>query len=646
MGPGVDGAALMDGARLEAADAERGWKPLPTLLSALLMAALWLATHGYKGVFHDARLYTLQALHGLDPGRWAEDLFFKFGSQDSFTLFSAAFEPLVRSLGPALANIIGWLAGGALWMAGLFVLASAALDDRRLRLAAMIGVVAIEAHYGGFNVFRYGEPFLTPRLYAEALSMAALGFALRGRLVLAVLAIAAAGLLHPLMALVGAGALFFYSALADRRVWLLAALGAVVGAGLVLAGVEPFARVSRVYDPSWFQIVYDRCRFAFISRWSLFDHLRVVTTFAVLLAAQWRAEGKLRRLIRAVIMLTVAGLAVSFVGSDLARDVLIVNLQVWRVLWLATLFANGALAVLAFGLPKGMVSRELFLIAAVAGALAVPLWIPSFAVWGVALTACLALAAEARWGETMAPTARTALRLACRAVAIGLLAFSAIFVVLQTRSEQFPGRLADLVATLAVIGVAWAASRLAARRLAFGLAALLCVAVFARLDHRTDWQRFLEAPGAPADLARFVGPARNIYWEGGPEVLWLKLRRPSYYSCLQGAGAMFYRQTATTFHARLEALKGLGSREVAGGFDRFCAFKGMPPKPSPPTREALAATCRRLPDLDELVLVRAAPGLAARSWAAPTSEELPGRNELYPSERVSRFYAYDCKDFR
>jgi len=55
----------------------------------LLIGALWLSTHRYFGIVHDGRLYTVQALRALDPARWTDDLYFRFGSQDAFTVFSA-----------------------------------------------------------------------------------------------------------------------------------------------------------------------------------------------------------------------------------------------------------------------------------------------------------------------------------------------------------------------------------------------------------------------------------------------------------------------------------------------------------------------------------------------------------------------------
>src|SRR5689334_23169132 len=66
------------------------WQRVRSLESAtalLLLASLWLATRPYSGMIHDARIYLVQGLSHLYPGAFADDLFFKFGSQDGFSIF-------------------------------------------------------------------------------------------------------------------------------------------------------------------------------------------------------------------------------------------------------------------------------------------------------------------------------------------------------------------------------------------------------------------------------------------------------------------------------------------------------------------------------------------------------------------------------
>jgi hypothetical protein len=74
-------------------------------------------------------------------------------------------------------------------------------------------------------------------------------------------------------------------------------------------------------------------------------------------------------------------------------------------------------------------------------------------------------------------------------------------------------------------------------------------------DQRTAWTAFVESSDAvPAELAGFVPDGATVYWEGGLELLWLRLKRPSYFSCAQAAGVMFFRGTAMAYAHRSESL--------------------------------------------------------------------------------------------
>jgi hypothetical protein len=53
----------------------------------------WALSHGYRGLFHDAGLYTLQALARLTATSLGHDLFLRFGSQDRYTIFSPSSLP-------------------------------------------------------------------------------------------------------------------------------------------------------------------------------------------------------------------------------------------------------------------------------------------------------------------------------------------------------------------------------------------------------------------------------------------------------------------------------------------------------------------------------------------------------------------------
>ncbi len=74
----------------------RPWATGSVLLLAFL---LWLLNHPYQGIWHDARVYGLIAAHWIYPEALASDLFFRFGSQGSLSLFTPIYGALVRVLG-------------------------------------------------------------------------------------------------------------------------------------------------------------------------------------------------------------------------------------------------------------------------------------------------------------------------------------------------------------------------------------------------------------------------------------------------------------------------------------------------------------------------------------------------------------------
>ena len=96
----VSKATLREPARPVPGDQHRRVKMLSI---ALLIATLWLTTRPYVGVMDNSKFYTVQALNALMPGRFAEDLYFRYGSQDQFTLFSLVYKPFLAAFGIAAA---------------------------------------------------------------------------------------------------------------------------------------------------------------------------------------------------------------------------------------------------------------------------------------------------------------------------------------------------------------------------------------------------------------------------------------------------------------------------------------------------------------------------------------------------------------
>lgn len=615
------------------------------LASAFAALALWFALHPYRGVVHDGRLYAALALYGLDPARYASDLFFRYGSQDGLSAFPFLYRPLVSALGVGAAHHIVAIAGQAAWLAGLWALVRALFSDRREALFAAVAAIALQPGYGGHGVFNYGESFATSRPFAEALVMVALAQLARRRIFAAYGALALAGALHPLMALTGAAALVCRAAMNDRRHIMFA--GAAVAAALVLAAlsIPPFARLFETFDPAWFDIVRQRCSFGFLARWTVGDYISLAVIGAAGAAVIRRGDPALRALALACALASVLACALAAIGGDFAQDVLVVNAQVWRTLWLSRLMANIGFGVLALRAPEGSLSRALALLVFALSALSPFGLSHPFLSDLVLLEALIVLFVERRAQKPLTGWLRWLLLILPCVLAGVLFAVVASVKVLLPNLASGAGLLL-VAAAVAAILLARDRGRLpdAVAAAAAGIALLIALPLN---DQRTEWQRFLEEPGASADLADFVGDAPNVYWEDNPDFLWIKLGRPSYYSCLQGSGVMFYRATALEYARRGQALARLNSRDFGDDDSGICGARAVPKQQGPQSLDDIRAACRAAPELDAIILGSAPPpGSAPEHWTAPA--ERLYIDGLMPAKisRITDFYKYKCGDYR
>jgi hypothetical protein len=180
-----------------------------TVTAALSLSAIWLLTHRYHGIHHDALFYAVQALAHAAPARFEHDLFFAFGSQDDYTLFTPAYAWLGRQAGLGNAAFVLLVAAQCLWAFAAIRIARQWLQGLFL-VAGLALLFALPGQYGHDPVFRYAESFLTARVWAECLVLNGLAATLAGRSGLAAAAVLGASLLHPIMALPGLLFLAFY----------------------------------------------------------------------------------------------------------------------------------------------------------------------------------------------------------------------------------------------------------------------------------------------------------------------------------------------------------------------------------------------------------------------------------------------------
>lgn len=622
--------------------------PLPTrphsvLLAALLALVLWTLSRPYGGLAHDGILYLGQALLHLRPEAMSKDIFFEFGSQDRFSLFSRLLAWLYQRLDLPLVQVLVLTAcHAALLVASWLLMTPIAPTQRWLGLAAL----AVLSHqYGGHAIFAFAERFVTARTLAEPLALLSLVACTRGRVRLSLATLVACALVHPLVALGAATTVWVWLVFHDRR-WLLGL--AVVPAGLLLGaiGVAPLDQLLRRYDPTWWAIVETVSRHVLVSTWGHEDWSLLTFDMGLLaLAARWFPP-PLARVCHAVLIACALLVTCSLLVSDHLHNVLITQLQLWRVLWIAHLLALALLPALSLRAWSQGPHGRMLAIALVTAATAVYARWPAgwvFLLW-VLLTLSLG-----RLPGAVTPAFARAVSLASGVVLVALSAavFQSHHEVLTARRDA--STLANAVLLLVTIPaislpVAAVLLRLERRRAVAAAIVLLAGAAawgVTHWDRRPDMTRAIES-GLHDDhpFRHHLPPHAQVMWWRFPAATWVLLQRPNYWSGTQGSGLLFNRDTAVEFMRRHRLFEGLGVQEhLCRAMHALNAEASEGVQDSSlnecvPTSELMRKFCRADRGPTHLVFERRFD-VALAAWTVPATAG-PQRT----------WYLYDCADFR
>jgi len=306
-----------------------------------------------------------------------------------------------------------------------------------------------------------------------------------------------------------------------------------------------------------------------------------------------------RRLLAAVFVAGLGGLVCTFIGGDLAHNVLVVELQPWRAMWLLQVVVRLFIPLIFFSLLARR-SANPFLLAAM---------LSTGLVLASSTTRLIRLPYSADFGFL--------------SFALMMIALAAIFARLAWKEQKHP-RVVQLFGALAILAVP--------------------VAVW-DWDGRSPWTRFLESPEPPpADLAGLLAQNASVYWENSTEMLWFRLKRPSYFSCDQGTGVVFHRETAMAYRHRSDSFWPLRTADFTN--TRSCAGFDTSPKPER-ARQGLERLCRREPALDTVVLIAPIPEVEPKIWKSPILfQDVHVADGIYSERSTDRFYAYTCSTLR
>ena len=596
-----------------------------------LVAAIFVLAHPYTGIRHDGILYLAQALTRLNPEIFLDDVFFQWGSQDQYTLFSPLYSWLIVHLGLGRADISVVLLSQVLFLTASFLLVRR-LVPPGLRGFAMIFIACSIGLYGGRFSLRMAEPFVTPRPFVEAATLAAILLVIAGRRGWSIALLTASALLHPLMALGGMLYWWIYLLIGDRRWFWLVLLG-IGPLAAAIAGIAPFAQLFQRFDPEWLGILVRINGNIFVAQWSHFDLGLLAFDLLVLHLGTWLTKGEIAIAFRAALITAVVALGITFVGADLMHDVLITNLQIWRALWIVHWLALVGLPIVVFrlwnegiesklivglllfsfvgrGLPTALAAT---LVAALLFHYRERLVVGPVVVWSA--IGALALGGFISWGisanrahgyfiyESVDPIADFVVRALSKPFPLLIFAAAVVWFVLTRRNVL----LAGLVAA--------------------GLLVVSC----SLWDQRTPLKVLTESsPLGSHPFSRIVKPGETVLWNGDLVAPWVMMQRASYFSEEQQSGQMFNRQTAIELQRRKQGIEVLELQES------ICQLMNEINKKADacaPDLENLKGVCKDATGLDYIVLETRIENKYVATWTPPVDIGV----------RRRYFYLYDCK---
>jgi len=601
------------------------------------LLGVWLLCRPYEGLIHDGILYAGQALRHLHPETFDGDLFFAgAASQDDFTVFGRAYATLAGVLGLSAAGALLYALGQLAWFAVALAWIRSVAPALALPLIACL--LALRYPYSADGRLELAESFVTARLLAEPLVLAGLLLAWRGRRAASATTLAAAMVVHPLIA-APAVAIVTLSWLARRIGWKRTVVLAAAGVVLV-AAIAMFASVPRM-DAHWLELVRMRNHFVVPAGWSIDGIARWLAVLLMLTSAAAVARSGLADLWRAVALAAVLGVALTFVG-DQARWVTLIQVQAWRAIWPATWFAPLAVVAAAMTIGQERAGARIRMLGLLpAFALAQLGWIPGAGVIALVYAAIVRLSVDerrGRWFGQRDPLAATVVAggLAVLAAGAGIVAIVAVALTsdaVAPLDRLLPTFAMRMLGWAAVAGLAWWAiaaspSGAGVRRIRWSGTAVL-VAALALLDARPPMAREADREERALDQWRALIPeTAQVFWPERHRYVWARLQRRSYVSFSQSAGILFDRATAVEAYRRRAVVEAISARD--GIFE--LAYTGGPARAPTPSEDQVRRTCADDDGLDFLVLAAQIPGNLGPTYVEPFS--------------TVRYRLYACRDFR
>jgi hypothetical protein len=523
----------------------------------------------YAGLIHDAQLYAVQVLNRAEPGQYGDDLYLRYGSQDSYSTFSQLASPVAQVVGVRAAFFVFYLGSNAFFLFALQRFVQALVKRRTVAALALVYLAVAPIPFGGLEVFHVNENFLTPRLTAIALVLLGLERFLRGRSAVSLALIVAALALHPIMAFGGLLVWLYVNLAAKLTAKKTAALA--VFCGLMAVGALVYMPLGTALfghiDAAWQKPVHAANFYSLPAEWLFRDWLRIAIAFGVVAMARMQARRKVRvrSLLDGIMIVAALGMIVGAIAPYLPYALLFQG-QAYRALWLLQLVQLPlGFWLIARWWARGP-AQSRFRAFALIGSLAF-----------VALTALQLLSAFfllaihrgrrifAIEGRIWSTPMRTILAALAAAVVVVPLLLPVVLLWQQLHELVAPlewaGTVAQLIgplyAWLAAIGLLAVAYRMLGggsrlRRASLAVCLVVQLAFFAvpqsPLYEWLGWHRRQDVVFVKQFLQERYGSSKRrptVYWGvANVDEIWFSLNSKSYYSLPQTYGNMFNRGTA------------------------------------------------------------------------------------------------------
>ena len=534
-------------------------RPLLLWALALLGNALWMP---YVGIRHDAPLYAAQAVHAAD-GRFADDLFFAYGSQSQYSLTPQILAAATSCFGVEWAFFLGHLASAAALIAGLTLFLRRLLGPTEVLPLAVLWCACTPLPCGYGTILHVNESFLTTRPLAAALGLFALERLLAGRWLGFAALTAAAVAIHPLIATpVGLIGTAYAVARLGRRGWALVAAATVLGLAVLAVPGLP-ATLFGAMGETWRGQVVAVMAYTRPLNWDATDFQRLALAAAAVVAfARLNPRTPAATLAASALLVAAVGVILASYAAGFEARLLFQG-QPYRWVWVLEVLAGPlTLAVAAQVWPAGDTRIRWACLFAVVAAAGFPLLDRPTLVLGLAAAAVIAFVAWRFAGFAAWPTAfaaAAAALLVADAMRLSHIARAAV-VMPFAQSPEFEAwvliagaTVGPLLRVASVLALGLALRRVGPDgRLAAGLAVAALVAQLAFWQvSRSDWaeRRFqTDAPDMHFVEAYLRQPAPGpsagrrtcVYFPAArPKWLWFDLNCDAYFTLAQCSGITF-----------------------------------------------------------------------------------------------------------